>query len=278
MNEESPYLLERKVANGHGKVRSFVDIKQSTFSVKKDRKIVLKKALVTGSAKGIGRAIALGLARKGFDVAFHYNKSAEAAQQASQKAATQGVQSIALQADITQPEQAQSLVEKAAEQLGGLSVVINNVGDYLEKQLIQVSIEEWHHILDSNLNSTFYINKTAIPYLKAAGWGRIINFAFASAQNVIADNMQPVYRIAKTGIIVYTKSLALELIGENITVNVISPGVAENSIGLDETIPLLPTQKPATLEEISNTVNFLISPEANYITGQIVEVAGGWRL
>lgn len=90
--------------------------------------------------------------------------------------------------------------------------------------------------------------------------------------------MQPVYRIAKTGIIVYTKSLALELIGDNITVNVISPGVAENSIGLDEMIPVLPTRRPATLEKISNIVNFLVSPEADYITGQILEVSGGWRL
>lgn len=239
---------------------------------------MLKKALVTGSAVGIGRAIALYLASKGFDVAFHYNKSAEAAKQASQEAATHGVKSIALQADITKPEQAKSLVETAAEQLGGLSVAVNNVGDYLGKKISQVSVEEWHQVLDSNLNSAFYVNQTAIPYLKAAGWGRILNFAFASAQNVIADDMHPVYRIAKTGIIVYTKSLALELIEDNITVNVISPGVAENSIGLEEMIPLLPTKRPATLKEIGNAVDFLIGPEADYITGQILEVAGGWRL
>jgi len=238
----------------------------------------LKKALVTGSAVGIGRAIALHLASQGFDVAFHYNNSAEAAQQASQEAATYGVKSIALQANITQPDQAKSLVERTAEHLGGLSVVVNNVGDYLEKKISQVSLEEWHHILDSNLNSTFYVNQTAIPYLKKAGWGRIVNFSFASAQNVIADNMHPVYRIAKTGIIVYTKSLALELIADNITVNVISPGVAENSIGVEEMIPLLPTKRPGTLKEIGNAVGFLVSPEADYITGQILEVAGGWRL
>lgn len=238
----------------------------------------LKKALVTGSAVGIGRAIALNLASKGFDVAFHYNKSAEAAQQASQEAATHGVKSIALQADITQPDQAKSLVERTAEHLGGLSVVVNNVGDYLEKKISQVSVEEWHEILDSNLNSTFYVNQAAIPYLKEAGWGRIINFAFASAQNVIADDMHPVYRIAKTGIIVYTKSLALELIPDNITVNVISPGVAENSIGVEEMIPLLPTKRAGTLKEIGDAAGFLVSPEADYITGQILEVAGGWRL
>ncbi len=239
---------------------------------------MLKKALVTGSAVGIGRAIALDLASKGFDVAFHYNKSAEAVKKASQEAATHGVKYIALQADITKLDRAKFLVETAAEKLGGLSVVVNNVGDYLGKKISQVSVEEWHQMLDSNLNSAFYVNQTAIPYLKAAGWGRIVNFAFASAQNMIADDMHPVYRIAKTGIIVYTKSLALELIEDNITVNVVSPGVAENSIGLEGTIPLLPTKRPATLKEISNAVGFFISPEADYITGQILEVAGGWRL
>ncbi|EAW36215.1 SDR family NAD(P)-dependent oxidoreductase [Lyngbya sp. PCC 8106] len=119
--------------------------------------MMLKKALVTGSASGIGRVIALDLASKGFDVAFHYNNSAEAAKQGSQEAATHGVKSIALQADVTKPEQAQSLVENAAEKLGGLSVVVNNVGNYLETPTSQTSIEEWHQMLDSNLNATFSV-------------------------------------------------------------------------------------------------------------------------
>jgi 3-oxoacyl-[acyl-carrier protein] reductase len=237
-----------------------------------------KKALVTGSAVGIGRAIALHLASRGFDVAFHYNNSADAANQASQEAAAHGVKSMALQADVTKPEQAQSLVETAAEKLGGLSVVVNNVGNYLEKPTSQTSIEEWQEMLDSNLNATFYITQTAIPHLKVAGWGRIVNFAFASAQHLIAADNQTAYRIAKTGIIIYTKSLAKELIKDNITANIIAPGVAENSVGLEETIPIMPNKRPARLEEICNAVGFFVSPESEYITGQILEVAGGWRL
>ncbi|NEN88363.1 MAG: bifunctional dihydropteridine reductase/dihydrofolate reductase TmpR [Okeania sp. SIO3H1] len=239
---------------------------------------MLKKALVTGSANGMGKAIALDLASKGFDIAFHYNRSAEVANQASQKAATYGVKSIALPADITKPEQAQYLVETAAEKLGGLSVIVNNVGNYLEKSISQTSIEEWHQMLDSNLNCTFYVTQAAIPHLKAAGWGRIVNFAFASAQNVMAGEVETAYRVAKTGVIIYTKSLAKELIKDNITANIISPGVAETSVGLEETIPILPAKRPATLQDISTTVGFFISPEAGYITGQVLEVAGGWRL
>lgn len=239
---------------------------------------MLKKALVTGSAVGIGRAIALDLASKGFDVVFHYHTSVEAANQASQEATTYGVKAIALQADITKPEQAEFLVENAAAQLGGLSVVINNVGNYLRKPISQTSIKEWHEVINSNLNATFYITKAALPYLKVANGARIINLACASAQNVVSRRTNTAYIIAKTGIIIYTKSLALELIKDKITVNVISPGVAENSWDLEEMISKLPAKRPAKLTEINNAVSFFISPEADYITGQVLEVAGGWRL
>jgi len=239
---------------------------------------MLKKALVTGSAVGIGRAIALDLASKGFDVAFHYNRSAEAANQACQEAANYGVKAIALQADVTRPEQAKSLVENAAEELGGLSVLVNVVGNFLYKLTTQVSTEEWHEVLDSNLNSTFYITQAALPYLKAANWGRIVNFACASAHHVTARQKDAPYLIAKTGIIIYTKSIAVELVKDKITANVIAPGVAENSIGLDEVVPNLPMKRPATLQEMNDAVWFFINPDTEYITGQVLEVSGGWKL
>ena len=239
---------------------------------------MLKKALVTGSAVGIGRAIALDLASKGFDVAFHYNRSEKAANLACQEAATHGVGAIALQADITKPEEAKSLVEQAAEGLGGLSVVVNNVGNLLLKLTIEISVEEWQEVLDSNLNSTFYITQAALPHLKAANWGRIVNFACASAVHVKAGEKDTPYLIAKTGIIIYTKSIAVELVKDKITANVIAPGAAENTIGLDEVLPDLPMKRPATLQEINNAVWFFINPEADYITGQVLEVSGGWKL
>ncbi|EGJ32603.1 MULTISPECIES: bifunctional dihydropteridine reductase/dihydrofolate reductase TmpR [Moorena] len=243
---------------------------------------MLKKALVTGSAVGIGKAIAIDLASKGFDVAFHYNRSEQAAKQASQEAATHGVKGIALQADITKPDQAKSLVENAAAQLGGLSVVVNNVGNYLSKPTSQISVEEWHSVIDSNLNTTFYVTGAAIPYLKSAGWGRIVNIGAASAHNVTARGTNTAYMIAKTGIIIYTKSLAKELITDKITANVVSPGIAENSFEYDDdwqdAMPKLPAKRPATLSEIAHAAWFFISPEADYITGQVVEVSGGWSL
>ncbi len=237
-----------------------------------------KKALVTGSSSGIGKAIALDLASKGFDVAFHYNSSEEKAKQNCQEAEALGVKAIALQADVTKPLEAQSLVDNAAAQLGGLSVVVNVVGNFLYKLTSEVSVEEWQEVLDSNLNSTFYITQTALPYLKAAKWGRIINFACASAHHVTAREKDAPYLIAKTGIIIYTKSIAQEIVKDKITANIIAPGVAENSIGLEETVPTLPMKRPATLEEMNNAVWFFVNPEAEYITGQVLEVSGGWKL
>ena len=243
---------------------------------------MLKKALVTGSAKGIGQAIAIDLAKKGFDVAFHYNSSEEAAKQNCQEAEALGVKAIALQADITKPLEAQSLVDNAAAQLGGLSVVVNVVGNYLSKPTSQISIEEWNSTIDSNLNTTFYVTRAAIPHLKTAGWGRIVNIGAASAQNVTARGTNTAYIIAKTGIIIYTKSLAKELIEDNITANVVSPGIAENSFEYDDDYqdakPKLPAKRPAKLSEIAHAAWYFINPESEYITGQVLEVSGGWCL
>jgi NAD(P)-dependent dehydrogenase (short-subunit alcohol dehydrogenase family) len=239
---------------------------------------MIKKALITGSAKGIGRAIALDLASKGFDVAIHYRKSIDDAQLTQQAALAFGVQAVILQADITDSLQAVALVEKATRQLNGLSVIVNNVGDYAESLPSAISFEEWQSIMNSNLNATFYITQTAIPYLKKAQWGRIINFACASAQTITARHLNTAYIIAKSGVIIYTKSLAKELAPLHITANIISPGIAENSFDVEDIEPSLPLKRAAKLAEIARATWFFIDPNAAYLTGQVLEVSGGWNL
>ncbi|MBO1437487.1 bifunctional dihydropteridine reductase/dihydrofolate reductase TmpR [Meiothermus sp. CFH 77666] len=235
-----------------------------------------KVALVTGSAKGIGRAILLALAEKGFDVAVHYRQSENEAERTRQAAQALGVRAIKVAADITQAQEAQRLIHSVAEQLGGLQVLVNNVGDYLKKPLETLTPEEWHGMLDSNLNAPFYLTQSALPYLSATGYGRVVNIGFAGAQNLLArPNITP-YVIAKTGLIIYSKSLAKRLAAKGVTVNVVSPGVAENSVSkpLDE----IPIGRLARLEELAKAVLFFVDESSAYLTGQVLEVAGGWNL
>ncbi|MGK0619471.1 bifunctional dihydropteridine reductase/dihydrofolate reductase TmpR [Meiothermus cerbereus] len=235
-----------------------------------------KVALVTGSAKGIGRAIVLALAQRGFDVAVHYHTSALEAEQTRQEAERLGVRAIKAQADVTEPHQAQALVAAVAEQLGGLQVLVNNVGDYLKKPIDEVSPEEWQRMIDSNLNAPFYLTQAALPYLSQSGYGRVVNIGFAGAQNLLARPDITPYVIAKTGLIIYSKSLAQRLAPRGITVNVVSPGVAENSIS--KPLAEIPMGRLANLEELARAVQFFVEENSGYLTGQVVEVAGGWNL
>lgn len=233
-----------------------------------------RTALVTGSAKGIGKAILLALAREGFDVAVHYKNSELEAETTRQEAEALGVRSIKLQADVTQPEEAQRLVSAAASELGGLHVLVNNVGDYLKTPIEKCSPQEWQRMLDSNLNATFYVTQAAIPHMVRAGFGRVVNIGFAGAQNLLARPGITAYVIAKTGVILYSKALAKQLAPQGITVNVVSPGIAENSIS--KPIEEIPMGRLADLEELARAVLFFV--REGYVTGQVIEVSGGWNL
>jgi 3-oxoacyl-[acyl-carrier protein] reductase len=235
---------------------------------------VNRVALVTGSAGGIGRAILLGLAAQGYDVVVHYRHSADRAEDTRLEAAQLGVRAIKLAADITDPRQAQHLVDKVVDNLGSLAILVNNVGDYLKKPVDELTIDEWQAMLNSNLNAPFYLTQAALPYLKQGQWGRIINLGFAGAQHLVARSGIVPYTIAKTGMILYSRALARRLAQHGITVNVVAPGVAETSVSqpLDE----IPMGRLATVEELAQAVLYFVNQP--YVTGQVLEVAGGWNL
>jgi 3-oxoacyl-[acyl-carrier protein] reductase len=233
-------------------------------------------ALVSGSAVGIGRAILLALARHGFDVVVHYRTSAQEAQATLQEVQGLGRRAIALQADLTRPEEAQKLIHNTLDAFGALHVLVNNVGDYLHQPIEEVSPEAWRAILDSNLNATFYLTQAALPHLLAAGWGRVVNLGYAGAQNLLARPGITAYAIAKTGVILYSKALAKRLAGRGVTVNVVAPGVAENSVS--KPVEEIPAGRLARLEEIAHAVLFFVDEASSYLTGQVLEVAGGWNL
>jgi 3-oxoacyl-[acyl-carrier protein] reductase len=236
----------------------------------------LKTALVTGSAKGIGRGIALELAKNGYDVAIHYKSSNSEAEIFKLELEALGVKAIALQADVTQHLEAETLVQDAALALDGLGVLVNNVGDYTRKPLSDLEIDEWHSMMDTNLNATFYTCRAAIPLMRNQKFGRIINIGFAGAQNLVSRASITPYAIAKTGVLLLTKAIAKSEAEHGITANVVAPGVIENSIS--QPIDQIPMKRLGTTLEVAQAVLFYLSESSTYITGQTLEVAGAWNL
>ena len=233
-------------------------------------------ALVTGSAKGIGQAVLLSLAEKGYDVAVHYRSSRAEAESVAEEARRLGVRAVVLQADVSQESQATALVHEAHQALGGLDVLVNNVGNYHKEALETLQSTDWHAMFDSNLHSTFYTCQCAAALMRQAGAGRIINLGFAGAEVIVARPAIVAYHIAKTGVILYSKSLAKSEAKYGITVNVISPGVMDNSDSKPHSE--LPMQRTGKLSELCAALHYLLSPEAAYVTGVTLEIAGGWNL
>ncbi len=233
-------------------------------------------ALVTGAAKGIGRAIALALAEAGFNLGVHYHRSQKEAAETCELAEKFGVKAVALKANVCDNLEAEQLVRQANEQIGPLAVLVNNVGNYSKAPVLEMDLAEWHDMLDSNLNSTYYTCRAVVPYMRQLGFGRIINLGFAGTQNQLARPTITAYVIAKTGVNLLTKAIAKTEIANGITANVVAPGVIENSIA--KPTSEIPAGRLGNLEEVSRVVLQLVSQDAGYITGQMIEVAGGWGL
>jgi 3-oxoacyl-[acyl-carrier protein] reductase len=233
-------------------------------------------ALVTGSARGIGRAIALALAGAGYDIAVHYRSSASEAEEVRVAAEGLGVHAVTVAGDLRDRERASAIVGEANAALGGLSVLVNNVGTYVRRPLDELTLDEWDDVLASNLTATFATCQAAVPLLRARGGGRIVNLGSAGTQNLVARPNLTAYTIAKTGVVLLTKALARAEAGNGITANVVAPGVIENSVDLPS-LPV-PAGRVGRVEEVAAAVLYFVSPEAAYVTGQVLDVAGGWNV
>jgi 3-oxoacyl-[acyl-carrier protein] reductase len=239
-------------------------------------------ALVTGAARGMGRAIALDLAAQGCSVAIHANTSvAEASAvvaEAAEISASHGFNQpmVLVQGDLTVASDAQRVVEEAAQELGSLSILINVVGNYHVAPIDQFPLDHWHDMFNSNLHATYYTCVAALPFLRQSGAGRIVNFGCAGALNLVARPESTAYLIAKTGVTLLTKAIAEQEAHNGITANVAAPGVIETS--RSQPVGQIPLGRVGRVNEVVSTVRFFLSEEANYITGQTIEVAGGWKL
>lgn len=233
-------------------------------------------ALVTGSARGIGQGIALGLARAGYDVAVHYRSSRADAEATCAELQSLGAQAVALEADFTDLAAAAALVREAYERLGSLAVLVNNVGNYLHTPLAELTHQQWRDVLATNLDATFATCQAAVPLMREAGGGRIVNLGYAGSQAVVGRPNIVAYAISKTGVVLLTKAIARAEAGNGITANVVAPGVIETS----RTKPTneIPSGRVGHIDEVVGAVLYFLSPEAEYVTGQVLEVAGGWNL
>ena len=244
--------------------------------------LVGTKALVTGGSRGIGRAIALELARRGADVAINYNSASAAADEVVAAIREMGRVSIAIQADVASYASAGELVKQATEALGGLNCVVNNAGITRDKLLMAMKEEDWQAVIQTNLSGVYNVTQQAIRQLlrnRDTG-ARVVNIT--SVSGIVGVPGQANYSAAKAGIIGFTKAVAKEVAKRNILVNAVAPGFIEtdmtaalNQVMIGEATKMIPQGRLGTSEEIAAAVAFLVGPGGNYITGQVLVVDGG---
>ena len=239
-----------------------------------------KVALVTGGSRGIGRAIALSLARAGAHVMISYRSAVSEAEAVVAEIKGMGKDSVGFQSDVAQHGAAGEIIDRILASHKRLDILVNNAGITKDGLLMRMSEEDWDVVIATNLKSVFNLSKAAVKPMMSQRSGKIINIT--SIAGVIGNAGQTNYASSKAGVIGFTKSLAKELGSRNIQVNAVAPGFVETDMTsklnddqrkkLEENIPLRRTGKP---EEIAGVVKFLASSDADYITGQILCVDGG---
>ncbi|SRR5258705_5702183 len=237
-------------------------------------------ALITGGAKGIGRAIGIDLAERGWSVAFCYRTSIAEAKDTWDTLLRKGAEALAEHCDVSDPAACAALVGKVRQKLGPIDALVNCAGPYTRIPLLDQSIESWHEQFDNNLHPVFYLSKLVAQEMVDRRWGRILNFSMANADQMVGQPNVTAHYISKAGILILTRTLAKILGPHGVTVNAISPGFIASGSSPDEELEKMRKHIPAGyVGEVSDAVSaarFLMSEEARYVNGSNVHVSGAW--
>lgn len=241
---------------------------------------VEKAALVTGASRGIGRAVAIALAKKGYAVAVNYAGSQKAAEDVKAAIEAEGGRVIVIQGDVSKAEDVEKVFAAVKAEFGRLDVLVNNAGITRDSLLLRMKEENWDAVIDTDLKSGFLAIKAAAPIMMKQRKGAIINIA--SVVGITGNVGQINYSAAKAGVIGMTKTAAKELAARGIRVNAVAPGFIETSMTdvipekiREDMIHSVPLGRMGQAEDVANAVCFLASEEASYITGQVLKVDGG---
>jgi 3-oxoacyl-[acyl-carrier protein] reductase len=239
-----------------------------------------KIALVTGASRGIGRAIAISLAKAGATVALNYAGNVKAAQDVQQLIESEGGKAMLIQADVADAVAAEAMIKKVTDEYGRIDILVNNAGITRDGLLMRMKDADWDAVINTNLKGVFNCTKAATKPMMKQRSGRIINMT--SVVGLTGNAGQANYAAAKAGVIGFSKSTAKELASRGITVNMVAPGFIDTDMTAvlpdkvkEEMTSNIPLGRMGHAEEVAEAVLFLVSDNASYITGQIINVDGG---